>query len=194
MYSQCETKPSSREEGVLGELLGSSEDSPRTLIFYKQQHEYLLEDLNKMKGLRETLEQSLREKERNEHVYVGEIAKLTQENRRLTRNTSRESANMEYLKNIVVRYLSLGNGSERRQVLSAILTVLQLTPDEVNKVKHKLSPGWLGKVNIHKKTNGTKLGYYTLPILSNISPKVLYLSIYSRNRPKQVNNQSELVS
>ena len=73
-----------------------------------------------MKGLRETMEQSLREKERNEHVYVGEIAKLAQENRRLTRNTSRESANMEYLKNIIVRF-----------VLSIIIrcTVISFFPD-----------------------------------------------------------------
>ena len=109
-----------------------TDNVPRTLVFYKQQYKfisvrlnwsenkdksryhcqirsalssssYIQEELSKVKKTRETQEQSLREKERNEHVYVGEIAALKQEIRRQIRNSSRESANLEYLKNIVLR-------------------------------------------------------------------------------------------
>ena len=65
----------------------------------------LQEEIVKLKKCRESLESSIREKERNEHVSIREITKLRQEVSRYIRNTSRESANLEYLKNIVLRFL-----------------------------------------------------------------------------------------
>ena len=65
----------------------------------------LQDELLKLKEQRDHLDQVIREKERNEHVYVTEVTNLKQEVSRLIRNTSRESANMEYLKNIVLRYV-----------------------------------------------------------------------------------------
>ena len=77
------------------------------LQLYSQQFFFInqndQEELTKLKQTRETLEQSLREKERNEHVNMRELTKLKQETTRLIRNTTRESANLEYLKNIVLR-------------------------------------------------------------------------------------------
>ena len=65
---------------------------------------HLLQDeLESVKGSKDSLELCLREKERNEHVYVNEVSELKKEIRRLIRNSSRESANLEYLKNIMLR-------------------------------------------------------------------------------------------
>lgn len=137
-------KPGSNEENMIADLLSSveTESVPRTMVFYKQQHQYLTDELLKLKEQRDHLDQVIREKERNEHVYVTEVTNLKQEVSRLIRNTSRESANMEYLKNIVLRYLRVTNGSEKRQILLAIFTVLHFSEEEKVSVKHKLMPGW----------------------------------------------------
>jgi len=130
--------------GTVGELLSNveAESVPRSLIFYKQQYKYFSEELVILKKQKDTLEVTIREKERNEHVYLHELNQLKNEVRRLARNNSRESANLEYLKNIVLRYLRATGGSEKRQILLAILTVLEFSPVERDSVKHKLAPGW----------------------------------------------------
>ena len=43
---------------------------------------------------------------------------------------------------IPFRYLRVTNGSEKRQILLAIFTVLHFSEEEKVSVKHKLMPGW----------------------------------------------------
>lgn len=45
--------------------------------------------------------------------------------------SSRENANMEYVKNVVLRYLLTDSESVRQQMIAAISTILQFSPEEV---------------------------------------------------------------
>ena len=60
-------------------------------------------------------------------------AALKEEIRRLERNARREGANLEYLKNILVNYMSYKVG--REQSLIAVATILQFSPKELIEVK-----------------------------------------------------------
>ena len=55
---------------------------------------------------------------------------------RLEACKSREGANLEYLKNVFINYLTTNDASSKRHMLNAISTVLRFTPEELNKVKH----------------------------------------------------------
>eukprot|EP00035_Acanthoeca_spectabilis_P037468 m.45487 g.45487 ORF g.45487 m.45487 type:complete len:744 (+) comp8640_c0_seq1:83-2314(+) len=63
--------------------------------------------------------------------------KLKEEIRRLERNKRREGANLEYLKNVLVKFMCKEIGQD--QMLLAIATILQFSPGELNDVKTKLS-------------------------------------------------------
>lgn len=73
--------------------------------------------------------------------------KLKEEIRRLERNIRREGANLEYLKNVLVKFMCKEIGQD--QMLLAIATMLQFSPGELNDVKQKISAQsrtwWAGK-------------------------------------------------
>lgn len=63
------------------------------------------------------------------------------------RDQSREGANLEYLKNIVYRFLTLPDSLGRQQTLRAILTILHFSPEEEQAVLRLPASGswWPGK-------------------------------------------------
>ncbi|XP_076383300.1 GRIP and coiled-coil domain containing 88 kDa [Megalopta genalis] len=85
------------------------------------------------------LEASLREKQR-EMVHTKEKQKeemkaLQAQIARLEACKSREGANLEYLKNVFINYLTTNDISSKRHMLNAISTVLRFTAEELSKVK-----------------------------------------------------------
>ncbi|KAG0718651.1 GRIP and coiled-coil domain-containing protein 2 [Chionoecetes opilio] len=79
------------------------------------------------------------------HESEAENAKLTQlsdalkeEIRRSARNEDREKhmENMEYMKNVILKFMLLGNGEERKHLVPVLKTVLQLSPQETSKLEH----------------------------------------------------------
>ncbi|XP_076176261.1 GRIP and coiled-coil domain containing 88 kDa isoform X2 [Ptiloglossa arizonensis] len=86
------------------------------------------------------LEATLREKQR-EIIYIKEKQKEETKSfqaqiARLEACKSREGANLEYLKNVFINYLTTNDVSSKRHMLNAISTVLRFTTEELNKVKH----------------------------------------------------------
>ena len=86
------------------------------------------------------LEATLREKQR-EVVHIKEKQKeetkgLQAQIARLEACKSREGANLEYLKNVFINYLTTNDVSSKRHMLNAISTVLRFTIEELNKIKH----------------------------------------------------------
>ncbi|CAK6983667.1 GRIP and coiled-coil domain-containing protein 1 [Scomber scombrus] len=59
-----------------------------------------------------------------------EAAELRSGLDKLIRDQNREGANMEYLKNVVYRFLTLPDAGGRQQTLGAILTILHFSPQE----------------------------------------------------------------
>ncbi|XP_078053327.1 D-aminoacyl-tRNA deacylase isoform X2 [Augochlora pura] len=85
------------------------------------------------------LEASLREKQR-EMVHAKEKQKaemkaMQAQIARLEACKSREGANLEYLKNVFINYLTTNDISSKRHMLNAISTVLRFTAEELSKVK-----------------------------------------------------------
>ncbi|XP_020292388.1 GRIP and coiled-coil domain-containing protein 1 [Pseudomyrmex gracilis] len=86
------------------------------------------------------LEATLREQQR-EIVHIKEQQQeetkmLKTHITRLEACKSREGANLEYLKNVFINYLTTNDASSKRHMLNAISTVLRFTPDELSKIKH----------------------------------------------------------
>ncbi|XP_011687208.1 PREDICTED: GRIP and coiled-coil domain-containing protein 1 isoform X1 [Wasmannia auropunctata] len=86
------------------------------------------------------LEATLREQQREmlhmKEQQQEEIKRLKAHITRLEACKSREGANLEYLKNVFINYLTTNDASSKRHMLNAISTVLRFTPDELSKVKH----------------------------------------------------------
>ncbi|KYN01769.1 GRIP and coiled-coil domain-containing protein 1 [Cyphomyrmex costatus] len=86
------------------------------------------------------LEATLREQQREvlhmKEQQHEEIKRLKAHITRLEACKSREGANLEYLKNVFINYLTTNDVSSKRHMLNAISTVLRFTPDELSKIKH----------------------------------------------------------
>lgn len=69
---------------------------------------------------------------RRESRLEEEVVVLKEEVRRGDRASRRESANLEYLKNIVFQYMLARDSSSKQQIAKAISTILQFSPSEKN--------------------------------------------------------------
>ncbi|XP_011298301.1 GRIP and coiled-coil domain-containing protein 1 [Fopius arisanus] len=114
-------------------------DSPPMLHYA---HELARRDIQ-VSGLRKLnsqLEATLRENQRDlmtiTQRHAEEIKTLENKITRLEAYKSREGANLEYLKNVIVNFLTSNDASSRRHMLNAIGTVLRFTPDEMEKIQH----------------------------------------------------------
>lgn len=98
--------------------------------------EELTQKLNTTARSVEHLNGLLHETEATNAVLMEQITLLKSEVRRLERNHEREKsvANLEYLKNVLLQFIFLRSGSERQALLPVIHTMLQLSPDEKNKL------------------------------------------------------------
>lgn len=63
---------------------------------------------------------------------------------KLARDLGRDGANLEYLKNILFRFLTLPDASGRQQTLSAILTILHFSPQERHSISRLQGATWWG--------------------------------------------------
>ncbi|XP_017694374.1 PREDICTED: GRIP and coiled-coil domain-containing protein 1 [Lepidothrix coronata] len=91
--------------------------------------------------LHQLREKALAEQERHRE----EVAALQGEIQKNSRDRSREGANLEYLKNVVYRFLTLPDARGRQQTLTAILTILHFSPEEKEDVARRSAQGswWL---------------------------------------------------
>ncbi|XP_020042746.2 GRIP and coiled-coil domain-containing protein 1 [Castor canadensis] len=73
------------------------------------------------------LQERLLEEGERHREEVGALQSHIEKN---IRDQSREGANLEYLKNIIYRFLTLSDNLGRQQTLTAILTILHFSPEE----------------------------------------------------------------
>ncbi|XP_067387520.1 GRIP and coiled-coil domain-containing protein 1 [Emydura macquarii macquarii] len=72
-----------------------------------------------------------------------EVSTLQDHIQKNLRDKNREGANLEYLKNIVYRFLTLPDSLGRQQTLTAILTILHFSPEEKHAVmRHSAHSSW----------------------------------------------------
>ncbi|OQR72936.1 hypothetical protein BIW11_10062, partial [Tropilaelaps mercedesae] len=86
----------------------------------------------------------LNESEVNNLRLSEQVRVLKEEVRRLERNKERDEqfGNLEYLKNVVLKYLTMR--SERERLVPVLVTMLKLSPDE-KRALHQGEQGWLPK-------------------------------------------------
>lgn len=78
----------------------------------------------------------------NAERHDEETAELRGQLAKLIRDQNREGANMEYLKNIIYKFLTLQDASGRQQTLTAILTILHFSPQEKHNVTKLQAASW----------------------------------------------------
>ncbi|XP_078078108.1 GRIP and coiled-coil domain-containing protein 2 isoform X2 [Mustelus asterias] len=115
--------------------------SPETMLDVPQWQpeptkEEIIQKLSTATKSIEHLNGLLRETEATNAILTEQITLLKSEVRRLERNQEREKsiANLEYLKNVMLKFIFLNAGSERQSLLPVIDTMLQLSPEEKSKL------------------------------------------------------------
>eukprot|EP00118_Oscarella_pearsei_P011369 m.75982 g.75982 ORF g.75982 m.75982 type:complete len:667 (+) comp35964_c0_seq8:121-2121(+) len=128
-----------RELLSLPTLVGSQTEV--ALLHYAQQQSKRESEMGSMRQERLQLEQALRDIAEREDKYVEQLALLKEEVRKLERDRSRETANLEYLKNVVFKLmLSDPRTPGYSQILNAVATILRFSPQEVERIRKP--KGW----------------------------------------------------
>ena len=143
------------DDSIVTELLAKNSvfSSPlnreMSLLHYAQEKARHDVEIGNIRRQKHSLEMALRELQRSSVMkaerFSDEIETLTEQVRKLERSRSRESANMEYLKNVVYHYMISHNCAGRLQMANAIATILQFSPAERDAVHKRLHAGWWAK-------------------------------------------------
>ncbi|XP_065164162.1 GRIP and coiled-coil domain-containing protein 2 [Atheta coriaria] len=74
------------------------------------------------------------EQDLSKHMQMNKV--LKEEIRRQQRSVERErhAENLEYMKNVVFKFITLNNGDERLRLVPVLNTILKLSPEETNKL------------------------------------------------------------
>ncbi|VEN34184.1 unnamed protein product, partial [Callosobruchus maculatus] len=137
--------PMHREEGEGSENTDTT-FSPNTVHPVPLERLLTLDDGQELSHLKKLLqEQELKlghltalladtEQDLAKHIQMNEV--LKEEIRRQQRSQEREehAENLEYLKNVVFKFLTLGNSDERSRLVPVLNTILKLSPDETKQL------------------------------------------------------------
>lgn len=134
------------EDDALGQALRQVAPNEPTLLLYAEhlaRKEVELGGLRRQKHrLEEQLHQLQAELLANAERHRQESSQLQGQLAKLLRDHSREGANLEYLKNIIYKFLTLRDASGRQQTLAAILTILHFSPQEKQSVMKLQASSW----------------------------------------------------
>ncbi|CAM4565961.1 unnamed protein product [Leuciscus chuanchicus] len=141
-----EVDPEQEESDIVAQALKLAGPNEPTLLLYaeqlarkevevaalrKQKHR-LEEDLHQLQG------KLIAKGERHEE----EVAELRCQLDKHIRDQGRDGANLEYLKNVIYRFLTLHDTRGRQQTLTAILTILHFSPQEKQAVLKQQPHNW----------------------------------------------------
>ncbi|CAF0743899.1 unnamed protein product [Rotaria sordida] len=116
------------------QLSSSNLDKPRHILFedVELERQRIEEELNKTKYRLHNTNELLNESELNNVRLSEQVSLLKDEIRRIERNMDRAESisNLEYLKNIILKFFILKSTHERLQTIPVLVTMLKLSPDE----------------------------------------------------------------
>lgn len=140
-----DTGPDS-EGDVLGQALRQTLPTESMLLLYSEQLARKEVEAGGLRRQKNQLEEDVHRLQArliaNGERHDEELAELRGRLDKLIRDQSREGANMEYLKNVIYRFLTLQDASGRQQTLTAILTILHFSPQEKHEVLRLQGPTW----------------------------------------------------
>uniref|UniRef100_UPI00358F7F3A GRIP and coiled-coil domain-containing protein 1 isoform X2 n=1 Tax=Myxine glutinosa TaxID=7769 RepID=UPI00358F7F3A len=122
------------EQGPLRNMLSLPALSQATLLYYTEQISRRDVELVSLRRENRMLEQRMWALQQDiatmEDAQRQEVQGLQEQIDKFSRDRSRDGASLEYLKNVVFRFLTLGGVRDRQHALNAIATVLQFSPKE----------------------------------------------------------------
>lgn len=134
------------EGDVIGQALRQATPNEPTLLLYAEHFARKEVELGGLRRQKHRLEDDLHQLQAkliaNAERHDEEAAQLRGQLAKLIRDQNREGANMEYLKNIIFKFLTLQDGSGRQQTLGAILTILHFSPQEKHSVMKLQAASW----------------------------------------------------
>ncbi|KAM7022899.1 GRIP and coiled-coil domain-containing protein 1 isoform 1-T2 [Passerculus sandwichensis] len=126
--------PSQDSSEILPQELQPCSGSEPTFFLYAEQLARKEVEIAALRKHRHRLEVQLHQLQgralAEEDRHREEVAALRDEIQKNCRDKSREGANLEYLKNVVYRFLTLPDARGRQQTLTAILAILHFSPEE----------------------------------------------------------------
>ncbi|XP_043231098.1 GRIP and coiled-coil domain-containing protein 1-like [Amphibalanus amphitrite] len=116
------------------------------MLHYMQEVARKDKEISNLRRTKHQLESTMRQLQNKmlerEEVLQDEAETLREKIRRLELNSSREGANLEYIKNIVVRYLLSTDAAQKAHILNAISTALRFSDDELRRVRQCQTATW----------------------------------------------------
>ncbi|XP_068162438.1 GRIP and coiled-coil domain-containing protein 1 [Antennarius striatus] len=134
------------EGDAVGHALRRATSNEPALLLYSEQLARMEVELGGLRRQKHRLEDDVHRLQAkliaNGERHEEEAEHLRAQLDKLIRDQSREGANMEYLKNIVFRFLTLQDAGGRKQTLNAILTILHFSPQEKQSVARLQGAPW----------------------------------------------------
>ncbi|KAL0962729.1 hypothetical protein UPYG_G00344550 [Umbra pygmaea] len=139
--------PAQEESDIIAQALRLAGPNEPTLLLYAEQLARKEVEIGSLRRQKHCLEKDLHQLQgrliANGERYDEETALLRDQLDKQQRDQGREGANLEYLKNIIYKFLTLQDARGRQQTLTAILTILHFSPQEKQAVvKHHQSQAW----------------------------------------------------
>ncbi|KAK7502683.1 hypothetical protein BaRGS_00005933 [Batillaria attramentaria] len=131
----------SESDDAVNQLLmhPSGQQGEATLLHFAQEKARQDVEIVGLRKQKHQLEAALRELQHamtlKEEKLQDAIQQLEEQIHKLERDKSREGANLEYLKNVLLKYLTTTDAHGHAQMLKAITTILQFSPSEKESVK-----------------------------------------------------------
>ncbi|XP_012706017.2 GRIP and coiled-coil domain-containing protein 1 [Fundulus heteroclitus] len=134
------------EGDAVSQALRQAAPTESTLLLYAEQLARKEVEVGGLRRQKNRLEEDLHQLQArliaNAERHEEETAELRGQLDKLVRDQSREGANLEYLKNVIYKFLTLQDASGRLQTLNAILTILHFSPQEKHDVTRLQGPAW----------------------------------------------------
>ncbi|XP_023129604.1 GRIP and coiled-coil domain-containing protein 1 [Amphiprion ocellaris] len=136
------------EGDIISQALRQATPTESTLLLYAEQLARKEVEAGGLRRQKNRLEEDVHQLQAkliaNGERHDEEVSDLRGRLDKLVRDRSREGANMEYLKNVIYRFLTLQDSSGRNQTLNAILTILHFSPQEKHDVMKLQGSTWWG--------------------------------------------------
>ncbi|XP_074481077.1 GRIP and coiled-coil domain-containing protein 1 [Sebastes fasciatus] len=140
-----ESGPESEGE-IISQALRRAAPNEPTLLLYAEQLARKEVEAGGLRRQKHRLEEDIHQLQArlvaNGERHDEEASELRGQLDKLIRDQGREGANMEYLKNVIYKFLTLQDASERQQTLGAILTILHFSPQEKHSVTRLQGATW----------------------------------------------------
>ncbi|KAK9526019.1 hypothetical protein VZT92_016679 [Zoarces viviparus] len=137
------------EGDVVSQALRRAAPNEPTLLLYAEQLARKEAEAGGLRRQKHQLEEDVHQLQArlvaNGERHDEEASGLRGQLEKLIRDQSREGANMEYLKNVIYKFLTLQDNGGRQQTLNAILTILHFSPPERHTVMGLQGATWWTK-------------------------------------------------